>query len=345
MRAAVTVVLAVLLAATATSAAPRVRISKPPANLRAGETWLALVRNAPAGARFAIRGPVARTFPLRRDSAGLGALVVFPRSGTWAYGISVRKGFTRVGTVVVRPRLRALVVHEPFDAVDAGRWILISDRIDNALYRLERATREWSRLARITEARDVEVVDDRTVLVTSTSEVLRVDVQTPATTTVARAADVIVGLVRAANGDLYVSEGGTRLVRIAGDGSRRVILDGRNGIHGLLFAGGRLIACETFAGNVLSVDIDTGAVQVLARGLANPSYAAPAPNGFYITEFQGNRIDLLARDGAVRPIAEMPYPGSLFPSSGGTLLATSVVTDAVVRVDPASGSVTSILPS
>jgi sugar lactone lactonase YvrE len=243
MRAAVAVALAALVAVAATSAAPRVRISKPPAGLHAGETWLAHVRNAPA---------------------------------------------------------------------------------------------------RIPEARDVEVVDAGSALVTSGSDVVRVDVASGATTVVAHAEDVLLGLVRAQGGALYVSEGGARVVRIAPDGSRRAVLAGRDGLHGMTFDAGRLIACESFAGNVLSVDVDTGAVQVLARGLANPGYATPAPAGLYVSEFRGGRIDLLAHDGSIRPIATLPDVGSLSPSSGGTLLATAL-SGAAVRVDPGSGSVTSIL--
>lgn len=99
----------------------------------------------------------------------------------------------------------------------------------------------------------------------------------------ARAQGDILGLVRAANGDHYASEGGTRVVRIAPDGTRRALVDGRDGVHGLSFQEHRLIACESYAGNVLAVDVDTGEVTTRAHGLGNPSYAVPAADGLVLT--------------------------------------------------------------
>jgi hypothetical protein len=237
---------------------------------------------------------------------------------------------------------RPLLVVAPFDVVEAGPYWVVTDRDAGAVYRVNRASRRWMRVARVPEARELEKVDERTVLVTSGPRVLRLDVVTGRVRVVARARATILGLVRGRDGVLYVSEEGKRVVRVERGGVRRVLVDGRNGVHGLALDGGRLIACESYGGNVLSVDTGSGEVTTLAHDLGNPSYAVPVQGGLYVSEFTGDRIDLLHADGSVTLVARVRRVGPLFLARDGRLLAVTLQ-PSVVRVDPRTGRVERLL--
>ena len=64
---------------------------------------------------------------------------------------------------------------EPFDAVEVGEWIVISDRRAGAVYRLDRRDgRVGASGEQSVEARELEPRGDGVVLVTSGERVLRV---------------------------------------------------------------------------------------------------------------------------------------------------------------------------
>ena len=335
-RAAVVVLTAVLVLAAPAAGGRSPSATKPPASLRAGELWTVTVRPPqPATTRFEVRqGDVRRSFALRRSRAG----VTFPRPGRWIYGLRSGPRFRKLGVAAVRQR--RLVLAEPFDAVEVGEWIVISDRRAGAVYRVDRRTGEWARVVAVVAARELEPRGDGAVLVTSAERVLRLDINTGTVAEVARAGDVILGLALAGD-SLYASEGGA-VVRLEG-GRREVVTGGLDGVHGLLANGSALLAAETFAGRVLRVDPAGRDVATVAGGLSNPSGLALAAAGsFYVSEFARGRITLVAADGSTRPVASVPQAGALWRSGDGSLLVTTLGGD-VRRLDPATGRSRSVL--
>jgi hypothetical protein len=335
------VVLLLVGVACGTSAAATA--PRPPATLRAGESWTAVVSpRQPKNARWEIRLGARRvTFPLRRGPRSSTARVVFPAAGTWTYGLRNGTRFRRLGAATIRPR--RLILGEPFDIVHAGGGLVITDRRAGAVFFLVPETGAWRRVARIPQARELAVVDGHAVLVTSGARILRLDLSSGATEEVARVNDVVLGLERGADGALYVSEGGSTIVSVAPAGGRRVVAAGRDGVHGLLLDGSRLVAAESYAGNVLAIDLATNAVSVLASRLGNPSFAVPAPGGLYVSEFAAGRISLLGTNGSVRGIAAVPAVGPLALAGDGTLIAATI-TGELVRVDPRRGTVRPLVP-
>ena len=105
----------------------------------------------------------------------------------------------------------------------------------------------------------------------------------------------------------------------------------------------RLIACESSAGNVLAVDLESGRVETLASGLGNPSFAAwSGSGGPYISEFGAGRISLLGGDGVLRPIAAIPQVGPIFFAADGTIL-TVTLDGRLLGVDLRTGAVRPLL--
>ena len=323
--------------ASAAATAPR-----PPATLRAGEPWTAVVTpRQPATARIEIRlGTRRLSFPLRRGTRSSTARVVFPAAGRWTYGVRTASRFRRLGTAALRPRRLRLA--EPFDVVYAGSDLVIADRGAGAVILLSPGSGAWRRVAAVPDARELVVEDERTVLVSSGERILRLDLRSGRTAEVDRVGDIVLGLERAADGTLYASEGGGTIVRLAPGGARSVLASGRDGVHGLLLDGGRLLAAESFAGNVLSIDLASGVASVLATGLGNPSFLAPAPGGMYVSEFGAGRISLLEDGGDMRAVASLPQVGPLALGPDGTLVAATIAGD-LVRVDPRTGAVRPLL--
>jgi hypothetical protein len=336
-------VVALLLVGIACGASAAATAPRPPATLRAGEAWAAVVKpRQPAGARLEIRlGTRRATFALRRGARSSTARVVFPSAGTWTYGVRTGTRFRRLGTARIRPR--ALRLQEPFDLVHAGGELVVTDRRAGAVFALDPQSGAWRRVARIPEARELAAVDERTVLVTSGERILRLDLASGTADEVTRVADVVLGLERASDGTLYASVGGSRVLRLTPAGEATVLASGRDGVHGLLLDGDRLVAMESYAGNVLAVDLGTRAVTVLASGLENPSFAVPAPGGLYVSEFAAGRISLLAAGSGARAVAEVPSVGPLALAGDGTLVAATLHGD-LLRVDPRSGEVRPLLP-
>ena len=318
-------------------------VSKPPDTLRAGAVWVVTVRpSQPVGVMFQIRQSARRASFALRPRAGVSrANVVFPRPGVWSYGVLQGGRFIRLGATHVHQR--TLVLREPFDVIEAGGGIVVSDRRAGAVFQLDAASGAWRRIATVLEARELAPLDDRTVLVTSGNRVLRLGLLDGSLKEVARAEDVILGLERAADGSLYVAEGGSAVTHVGSTGERRVLVRRRDGIHGLLLDGARLVAAESFAGKVLAIDRATGDVRQLADGLGNPSFVSPAPNGaLYVSEFSAGRISLLRPDGSRSAVATVASVGAIWVRSDGSLLAVTLGGD-LVRINPTTGAVRTLL--
>lgn len=343
MRAAAAVFAAVAVLAGGAASAPPPVASTPPATLRAKDPWTMTVRPAlPRAARVEIRlGALRAQFALRTARRSSRAKVVFPRPGVWTYGVRLGAAFKRLGRARVRPR--PLALGEASDAIEIGGAIVISDRQTGVVHRLEPNSGHHVVLARMPEARELERLDDRTFLVSSENRILRVDSITGSVSPFATAGGYVLGLARAADGALIASEDGDRIVRLDG-GVRRTLATGRNGVHGLFFSNGVLIACETFAGTVLELDPAGGPARVVASRLGNPSSAVRTPSGAtYITEFVAGRVAVLGPGGTVRSLALLPRAASLSLTSDGSLLATTL-DGRVLRLDPATGRARSVLP-
>ena len=180
------------------------------------------------------------------------------------------------------------------------------------------------------------------LLVSSGRNVYELDPRTRALRVGVQAAIRLEGVAPAPGGGLYVVEGQSRIVHIAADGSRAVLADGLNGVHGILSTPEGVVVCESYAGNVRLVT-EKG-TRTLASGLGNPSYAAPAPDGgVYVTEFSANRVSLVERSGAVRALALVNQPGPIAPDGAGRLLVGSLG-GTISRVDPMTGRVSRVWP-
>jgi hypothetical protein len=88
------------------------------------------------------------------------------------------------------------------------------------------------------------------LLVSSDRNVYELDPRTRALRVGVQAAIRLEGVAPTPSGGLYVVEGQSRIVHIAADGSRAVLADGLNGVHGILSTVDGLVACESYAGNV-----------------------------------------------------------------------------------------------
>jgi len=325
------------------AAAPRISVRPPPQQLRVGQEWAvqASVRGA-RPSRFVVRlgGRVAR-FPLLRAGRRHRAWVTFPEAGRWRYGVRIGSRDRFVGSVLVRPAVPRL--QQPYGIVaQTGGALLVADYRSDAIIRLVPARGGAAIFARIPRPRDLRPAANGTLLVSSGRNVYVLDPRTRALRVGARAASRLEGVAPEPGGGLYVVEGQSRIVHIAADGSRAVLADGLNGVHGILSTVDGLVACESFAGNLRIV---TGkGTRILAGGLGNPSYAAPAPDGgVYVTEFSANRVSLVERSGAVRALASVSQPGPIAPDGAGRLLVGSL-DGTISRIDPTTGRVSRVWP-
>jgi hypothetical protein len=193
--------------------------------------------------------------------------------------------------------------------------ILVTDLPANAVYELDPVRRTGRLVARITQARELVLLKDGRVLVSSGLDVLALNVRTGRTTRYARAADYLLGIALAPDGWLYGSENAagseeTTLVRIRG--GVREELGEFHGVHGILPVADGLILSESYEGRVLHFDPETKSVQVLASGLRNPSFTLPAASGgWFVSEFFGGRISHLWPDGHVTTVARVTKPGPI----------------------------------
>jgi streptogramin lyase len=115
--------------------------------------------------------------------------------------------------------------------------------------------------------------------------------------------------------------------------SRRVLAKNLRGVHGILVTAKGLVLSESYAGRVLRLDPVTHAIAVLARGLGNPSFTAPAPaGGYYVSEFAANRISYLHANGRVTKVADVLQPGPIALDSRRRLVGASL-SGAVFRIE------------
>ena len=324
------------------AAAPRISVQSPPRVLRVGQEWRASLRVRGERPRaFVIRkGARVSRFRLARSGRAHRASVVFPAAGRWRYGVRIGRSDRLVGTVNVRPRVP--VLQQPHGVVEEpGGTLLVADFRENAVFRLEPGRGEGATLARVPGPRDLRPFAGGKLLVSSGVSVLELDPITGRTRPLARGAAELEGVAPAPNGFDVVEEQ-TRIVRLGADGSREVLADGLNGVHGILRTAEGLVICESFAGNVRLLAPD-GSLRMLATGLGNPSAAVEAPAGLYVTEFSADRVSLITRSEAVRSIATVSSPGPIAVDRAGKLLVGQIG-GRVSRIDPATGRVTQIWP-
>jgi streptogramin lyase len=231
-----------------------------------------------------------------------------------------------------RPALR-----QPFDLLPlAGGKFVVTDLPANAVYELDPAHGTGRLLARVREARELERLKDGRILVTSRARVLALSPRTGKLSLYATAKNYLLGIALAPDGWLYASENvpgneQTTLVRIQG-GTREVLGEFR-GVHGILSTRSGLILSEAYAGRVLRFDPATRAVEVLAKGLANPSFTLPAAGGgYFVSEFYGNRISHLWPDGHLTRVADVVQPGPIVFDAQHRLVGVTLVPATLFRL-------------
>ena len=334
---------ALMLALAGEAASPRISVSRPPESLRVGQGWdVQVSARGVRPTRFVVRlrDRVAR-FPLVRLGLRLRAFVTFPEAGRWRYGVRVRGRDRLLGSVLVRPPVPTL--QRPYGIVqEPGGSLLVADNGSSAILRLSPSTGDGAVLVRAPFPRDLRPADNGKLLIASGRTVLELDPRTRVVRHRYLAAARLEGVAPAPGGGFYIVENQSRVVRVAGDGARTVLVDGLNGVHGILPTPAGLVICESFAGNVLLVT-ERG-TRTLASGLDNPSYAAPAPGGgLYVTEFSAGRLSLVEPSGATHAVASIGLPGPVSLDAQGRLLVGSL-DGRISRVDPATGRVTRVWP-
>ena len=325
------------------AAAPRISVQRPPRVVRVGEEWRVFVRVRGLRPRAFVIRKATRVgrYRLTRSERGYRASVAFPVAGRWRYGVRVGTRDRLVGALTVRPRVP--VLEQPVGVVEeAGGTLLVADFRANAVFRLEPTRGEGSILARLPGPRDLRPLAGGKLLVTSGVGVLELDPASGRTRPLARGEAELEGVAPALNGSFDVVEGQTRIVRLGRDGSRQVLAEGLDGVHGILRTAEGLVICESFAGRIRLLTPE-GALRTLASGLGNPSAAAETPEGIYVTEFSAGRVTLIPRSGPVRSIATVSSPGPIALDGAGRLLVGGLGGE-VSRIDPATGRVTRIWP-
>jgi hypothetical protein len=216
-------------------------------------------------------------------------------------------------TAATRPRPSVI---QPYDLqpLPNGK-ILVTDLPANAVYELDPVRRTGRLVARVVQARELVLLKDGRVLVSSGLRVLALDPRTGRTSLYASANDDLLGIALAPDGWLYGSENAlgseeTTLVRIRG-GVREELVK-LHGVHGILPVADGLILSESYGGRVLHFDPETKTVEVLAKGLKNPSFTLPAASGgWFVSEFFGGRISHLWPDGHITTVARVVKPGPI----------------------------------
>jgi sugar lactone lactonase YvrE len=126
------------------------------------------------------------------------------------------------------------------------------------------------------------------------------------------------------------------------------LLGGFDGPGGLSRDGETLYVANTFAGQLQAVDLGTGEARVVASGLPNPQGVAfDGEDALYALGFDGGlrRADLTT--GVVTPVTTVGVVGGAFASpvidrDAQRLYYAELATDAIMRVDLATGQVSSL---
>jgi sugar lactone lactonase YvrE len=207
-------------------------------------------------------------------------------------------------------------VGQPYDLqpLPNGKFV-VTDLFANAVYELDPARKTGRQIARINQARELVLLRDGRLLVSSGPRVVALDPRTGRTRVYAVARNSLLGIALAPDGWLYGSENvigseETTLVRIRG--GTREELGKFHGVHGILPVPDGLILSESYEGRVLRFDPVSKTTQVLASGLKNPSFTLPAASGgWFVSEFFGGRISHLWPDGHVTTVARVTKPGPI----------------------------------
>lgn len=148
------------------------------------------------------------------------------------------------------------------------------------------------------------------------------------------------GVTVRADGRIFIDEfrPGGRLLEGPGEAGRpsRVILEGLNGPNAL-DAGpdGRLFFPQVFAGEIWSVDPDSGATRRIVGGLGSPTAVKVAPDGSLVVPLsaEGVVVRVDPRSGAVATLAETP-PGidNVAVDGAGRLFVSHYVDGRVAEV-------------
>lgn len=112
------------------------------------------------------------------------------------------------------------------------------------------------------------------------------------------------GLAVGPDGRLFVATySGDSIVRYDGNGSRQVIASGLSTPAGITFGNdGRLLVTNRAAGEVLSMDPETGTYDVLADGFSLPVGVVDLPDGSLVVSQFGGRVTLVTRAGERREL-------------------------------------------
>lgn len=318
-----------------------VQISPLPRQAEAGDVWAPtiVVRRGLAGlahARVTLRVGQAAVRAVGTGGGRYRARIQLPRAGRWTYSVAVNGRRLRTGRLVIGP----VRPHGTYDVVvDRDGTLLVGDSSNRVLRAVP-----GGRIA--TAARlhfPVEVaVDPRGGFAAVTEEQY-----------VRRASGRIVATLRqptalayAADGTLYVSELGGRVVRVATDGSiTPVLTEGLRQPHGLAVHGSTLYVCDTFNDRLLAVDLRTGSSSTAAVSLSMPVDVTAAGDGtVYIADYGNHRIARL-RAGVLTTAASLGGANGVAVGPDGSIYVTERALPRVLRVDPVTGGVTVVVGS
>jgi DNA-binding beta-propeller fold protein YncE len=281
------VIAAVAVAACAT-AAPGLRLSlvRGPGQPEAGRPVPIVVRATGGGkhdarTRIAVwiaRGRTHRSFlAVRRASGQYRARVVFPTAGRWRFG--ARAGGIRVALGSVRVRRRAVLLTFAWPTsidVESNRSLLLVENGNGRLLGVDPVTGETSVVTSIDRAYAVAHAPSGAVYLSAGKSLLRLD----------------------------DGAGGT--------GSPAVVASQLSGPHGLaVTTDGGLLVCDTGAGRVLRIDLETGVAETWAA-LGEPRGIDIAADGtVYVVDASTNRVLHLMIDGrrlgSVKRVFSDPY--------------------------------------
>ena len=244
------------------------------------------------------------------------------------------------GTAPAKPKLRGTT-----DVAVARDGSLLVGDISNRVLRLR-----GKRLSVIATIKfPVEVaIDPRGGFAVASNEtrIRRVDARGRATTLASGLAQ-ITALAFDAEGNVYFSELGGR-VRRFDRATRRIstlVEAGLNQPHGLVVDGGTVYVCDTFNGRLVAIDLATGEVRTHATGFQIPVDVDRGPDGaLYVADAGGNRIARVA-GGEVTTVAHLIAPNGVAVAPNRTIYVTERLLPRVRAVDPATGSVRTVVGS
>ncbi len=101
---------------------------------------------------------------------------------------------------------------------------------------------------------------------------------------------------------------------------------------------GDILAADSPNGKVYRISPDGKQITLLAGGFVRPTDAvADSVGNVYVADEYGNKVARIAAGGVVKILAQVPLPDDLAFDLDGSLLVTSLGSDALLQLDPASG--------